>query len=386
MLVVFIVILILTLLGLCEGYRCSSSSISLIQHRNRSFHDNKKYSKGLTIAMSSSSSSSSPSSSSSSSSSSLSLPFLSKQRLELIGNLSLWYLISAFYNIYNKKALNILKLPYFIATIQMLAGCLIFIPLWLLNIREFPFKDVNELVDTVYSLKNVILFNTLTHMSGVIALGSGAVSFTQVVKASEPAFTALISAIFQNSYLNSKAYYSLLMVIIGVAISSANELTFSWYCLGAGIIANIFASFRGVYSKTALCGDEKCQMILSAENFYAVITFFSCFLLVPLMFIMEYNPIMTLAKSSSALDREGLYYTLASGILFYLYNEVSFKVLDKVHPVTHALANTFKRVVIILSSIWFFKTPLTIGGSIGSVLAVVGVTLYSLVTTKKADQ
>jgi solute carrier family 35 protein E1 len=69
-------------------------------------------------------------------------------------------------------------------------------------------------------------------------------------------------------------------------------------------------------------------------------------------------------------------------VLFYLYNEVSFKVLDKVHPVTHALANTFKRIVIILSSIIVFKNPISLGGAVGSSLALIGVTLYSLISSK----
>jgi solute carrier family 35 protein E1 len=268
----------------------------------------------------------------------------------------------------------------------MLSGVFIFIPLWILKIREYPFATKKELISTVDELKNVALFNTLTHIAGVIALGSGAVSFTQVVKASEPAFTAFISAVFQNSFLSLKAYAALFTVIIGVAISSANELTFSWYCLFAGIIANIFASARGVFSKSAMCGDEKCNIVLSAENFYAIITAMSCILLIPLMFIMEGHSILRILTECSSVEAEGLYYSITSGLLFYLYNELSFKVLDKVHPVTHALANTFKRIVIILSSIYFFKNNLTLGGGIGSILAIFGVTLYSLVTTKKTEK
>ena len=217
----------------------------------------------------------------------------------------------------------------------------------------------------------------------MIALGSGAVSFTQVVKAAEPASTALISALFQSSFLSMKAYLSLIPVIIGVALSSATELTFSWYCLSAGLIANIFASARGVFGKSAMCGKDRCSVILSAENFYATLTTMSTFMLIPLMIFFEGPSVYKFLTQPSVIQKEGLLYTVASGLLFYLYNEVSFKVLDQVHPVTHALANTFKRIVIILSSIIVFKNQLTVGGAIGSSLAVFGVTLYSLVSSKK---
>jgi solute carrier family 35 protein E1 len=267
----------------------------------------------------------------------------------------------------------------------MFAGFLIFLPLWLLNIRERPFINKDEFFETLQNLKVVALYNTLTHSAGVIALGSGAVSFTQVVKAAEPLTTAIISFLFQSSVLNIKAYLSLIPVIIGVALSSANELTFSWYCLIAGLIANLFASARGVFGKTAMCKQdtEKCSIMLSAENFYAVLTIMSSFMLIPLMIFFEGSKINQLLIKPTTMEIEGIVYTMISGLLFYLYNEVSFKVLNEVHPVTHALANTFKRIVIILSSILVFKNPITLGGMIGSSLAVFGVTLYSLVSSSK---
>jgi solute carrier family 35, member E1 len=64
--------------------------------------------------------------------------------------------------------------------------------------------------------------------------------------------------------------------------------------------------------------------------------------------------------------------------MFYLYNEVSFRALNKVHPITHAVANTTKRVVIILSSVLMFRNPMTPTGILGSAMAVAGVFLYSL--------
>ena len=74
-------------------------------------------------------------------------------------------------------------------------------------------------------------------------------------------------------------------------------------------------------------------------------------------------------------------YSFYSGLAFYLYNEASFLALDKLSPVTHSVANTLKRVVIIICSCIVFKTPMTLMGGIGSGIAVLGTLLYSL--TKK---
>ncbi len=70
--------------------------------------------------------------------------------------------------------------------------------------------------------------------------------------------------------------------------------------------------------------------------------------------------------------------SLLAGLFYYLYNEVAFLTLDKVAPVTHALGNTIKRVVIIIASVVVFGTTMTSQGILGSSIAIGGVLLYSL--------
>jgi solute carrier family 35 protein E1 len=67
-----------------------------------------------------------------------------------------------------------------------------------------------------------------------------------------------------------------------------------------------------------------------------------------------------------------------SGASYYAYNEVAFLALGKVNPVTHAVGNTIKRVVIIVASVVAFKTPMSTGSIVGSSVAIAGTLLYSL--------
>ena len=64
------------------------------------------------------------------------------------------------------------------------------------------------------------------------------------------------------------------------------------------------------------------------------------------------------------------------------YNEVAFLALSEVAPVTHAVGNTVKRVVIILASVVAFNTPITGLGALGSAIAITGTLLYSLAKSK----
>jgi len=81
-------------------------------------------------------------------------------------------------------------------------------------------------------------------------------------------------------------------------------------------------------------------------------------------------------KAGTGLD--AVKFSVFSGLAFYLYNEASFLALERLSPVTHSVANTLKRVVIIVASCIVFKTPITLLGSIGSGIAVAGTLLYSL--------
>lgn len=68
--------------------------------------------------------------------------------------------------------------------------------------------------------------------------------------------------------------------------------------------------------------------------------------------------------------KDVLVYSALSGLTFFLYNEASFLALDRLDAVSHSVANTLKRVVIIVASCIVFKTPMSLLGGIGSAVAV----------------
>ena len=68
-----------------------------------------------------------------------------------------------------------------------------------------------------------------------------------------------------------------------------------------------------------------------------------------------------------------------SHIIFLAPHHQSFLFTHtQVNPVTHAVGNTIKRVVIIVASVVAFKTPMSTGSIIGSSVAIAGTLMYSL--------
>merc|ERR1712232_850387 len=106
--------------------------------------------------------------------------------------------------------------------------------------------------------------------------------------------------------------------------------------------------------------------------------------LIPASFAVE-GPSAMIEGFMAALSDGGLKFILhfiGCGFFYYFYNEVAFLALGQLDPVSHAVSNTMKRVVIIITSIVVFRTPVTPLGVIGSSVAIGGTLLYSLAKNK----
>eukprot|EP00590_Aulacoseira_subarctica_P009129 CAMPEP_0172414714 /NCGR_PEP_ID=MMETSP1064-20121228/1349_1 /TAXON_ID=202472 /ORGANISM="Aulacoseira subarctica , Strain CCAP 1002/5" /LENGTH=389 /DNA_ID=CAMNT_0013151511 /DNA_START=43 /DNA_END=1212 /DNA_ORIENTATION=+ len=290
---------------------------------------------------------------------------------------ALWYLFNIGYNIYNKQALNVLDYPWTIATIQMATGIAYFLPLWLTGLRKAPKLSAADLK----TLFPIALCHTGVHVGAVIALGAGAVSFAHIVKASEPVVTCMMNAAFLGQFLSPLVYATLIPIIGGVAIASMKELSFTWLALGSAMLSNVSSAARGVFAKKTMSG-KKIGENLDAQNLYAVLTAMSTAILIPIMFAVEgtgfIGAFKKLVAAGDFTNKSLATFLALGGACYYAYNEVAFLALGKVNPVTHAVGNTVKRVVIIVASVIAFKTPMSRGSIVGSSIAIFGTLLYSL--------
>jgi solute carrier family 35 protein E1 len=264
--------------------------------------------------------------------------------------------------------------------VQLLVGVLFVVPLWLTGIRKAPALTTENWKE----LSPVGLWASLAHAFSVLALGAGAVSFGQIVKAGEPVFAAATNAVLLKDIDHPLVYAALLPIIAGVGLASLKELSFTWTALIAASLANQAAAFKNVVSKGVMA--KPWAKALGPQNTYAVVTILALLFTIPLVLIFDakeavsvYNQVIKAGTGGDVLK-----YSLFSGLTFYLYNEASFLALERLSPVTHSVANTLKRVVIIVASCIVFQTPMSLLGAIGSGIAVGGTLLYSLAKKRYA--
>ena len=285
----------------------------------------------------------------------------------------LWYFFTIVYNVSNKRVLNELPLPATVAFIQLVLGIPVFLPGWILKCPNFESVRNNLPV-----LCKISLMHALGNLATVISLGSGAVSFTHIIKASEPVFSAVISGVILGSYFPIPVYMTLIPIGCGVAMASMKELSFSWHGFCSGMASNFFYQMRIVMSKKELSGENNT---LSPANFFRVLTIISALLLFPISVAMEGYKIRNEWNTALArgMDTELFISNLiVSGVSYYCYNEVAFWILGSIHPITHAVGNTIKRVVIILASVLILKSPMHYYSVLGSTVAVLGTFMYSI--------
>uniref|UniRef100_A0A164UM35 Sugar phosphate transporter domain-containing protein n=1 Tax=Daucus carota subsp. sativus TaxID=79200 RepID=A0A164UM35_DAUCS len=228
----------------------------------------------------------------------------------------LWYLFNIYFNIYNKQVLKVYPYPVTVTAVQFAVGTVLVMFMWTSNLYRRPKISGAQLV----AILPLALVHTLGNLFTNMSLGKVAVSFTHTIKAMEPFFSVVLSAMF-------------------LAEESLDNITL-----------------------------------------FSIITIMSFFLLAPVAVFMEGVRFTPAYLQSAGLNVEQVYTrSLLAALCFHAYQQVSYMILQRVSPVTHSVGNCVKRVVVIVTSVLFFRTPVSPINSLGTGVALAGVFLYSRV-------
>lgn len=292
---------------------------------------------------------------------------------------ALWYLGNYYYNITNKLALNAAGgktgFPVTLSGLQLGVGAIYAIFLWLApDARQKPTVSLNDIV----KMLPVAFCFMGAHSASVFAMGMGAVSFAQIVKAAEPAFAAVLSQFVYGKKVSKAKWLCLPIVIGGVILASVKELDFAWSALISACIANMFAAVRGNENKKLMETEGLKERIGSVGNQFALTTILGFLMSIPLIIAKEgsrFGEFVELAKTSPAVWNN----LIASGLYFYAYNELATMTLKKTGAVTQSVANTAKRVIVIVGVALVLGESLSPLKLIGCSIGIGGVFLYSII-------
>ena len=289
----------------------------------------------------------------------------------------LWYLFNIYFNIYNKQVLKVLPSPITMTTVQFGVGSVIVLLMWTLNLHKRPKISSAQLL----AILPLAMVHTMGNLFTNMSLGKVAVSFSHTIKAMEPFFSVLLSAMFLGEMPTPWVVASLLPIAGGVALASMTEASFNWAGFWSAMASNVSFQSRNVLSKKFMVKKEES---LDNISLFSIITIMSFFLLAPVSFFVEGVRFTPAYLQSAGLNVQQIYVrSLLAAICFHAYQQVSYMILQRVSPVTHSVGNCVKRVVVIVTSVLFFRTPVSPINSIGTGVALAGVFLYSQVKRLK---
>ncbi|CBJ30945.1 Triose phosphate/phosphate translocator, non-green plastid, chloroplast precursor, putative [Ectocarpus siliculosus] len=416
---------------------------------------------------------------------------------QICGLFGLSYLCSMLFNINNKRALMLVPLPWTFAALNLSIGSVIALLSWSIKVAPWPRITRQDLAVLV----PMGFLHAVSHLTVVLGLGAGAVSFLQTVKAAEACFTALLSYLFLGQTMPLPVYLTLLPVVAGVALTCCGQgLRFSWVGLLSALVSHLpnamgnvlivknigpaaaaagrrrsslkteaspprsssasflrptaantaadpsFLSNPVARSASALANTraggeattrrrrESGLASLARGDTYRLLTVVGAALIIPAAAYMERDswprlwraamdataalvgrttsadgspPLLGEALLSAAGSggdsaaaaggrvsavaeaaveaaargqwAEAFRRAVLAGVSFNLFYDLTFRLLGQLHPVTHAVGNTIKRIVVIAAGAFAFGGDL--GGArgvLGSALAVIGVLGYSL--------
>ncbi|XP_020099420.1 phosphoenolpyruvate/phosphate translocator 2, chloroplastic-like isoform X2 [Ananas comosus] len=200
--------------------------------------------------------------------------------LQLGALLALWYLFNIYFNIYNKQVLKVFPYPITITTFQLAVGTVLILFMWGAKLYRRPVVSYSKLV----AILPLAIIHTFGNLFTNMSLGKVAVSFTHTIKALEPFFTIVLSALFLGELPTVWVLASLVPIVGGVALASFTEASFNWIGFWSAMASNLANQSRNVLSKKVMGKKEES---LDNINLFSIITIMSLFLTIPVMLLAE---------------------------------------------------------------------------------------------------
>ncbi|XP_076085964.1 solute carrier family 35 member E2A-like [Mytilus galloprovincialis] len=285
--------------------------------------------------------------------------------------LIIWYIFSAFTLFLNKYILSSLKGdPAVLGGMQMVMTTIF--GFMQMNLPSAFFKAVIREGKPPKFWENMILLGCMrfcTVFLGLVALKHVAVSLTETVKSSAPLLTCFISYAFIGEYTGMYTFMSLIPIMSGLALCSAYELSFNIKGFIAALATNLTDCLQNVYSKSLISG-EKYRYTPVELQFYTSMS--SLAVQIPACYFM-----IDMGSTSKTFDTFMFLAYVVDGICFHFQSLSAYVLMSYISPVTHSVANTVKRALLIWISILLFGNPMTFLSGLGTVSVTIGVLLYT---------
>ncbi|CAE6933361.1 PPT3 [Symbiodinium natans] len=267
------------------------------------------------------------------------------------------------YNVINKRLLLAHPHPLLITGVNLASSSVCAILCWVCGLIRWPGRMS---LDFYLRLFGLAIFHWGGMLFSNVSVSEVHISFTHTVKAAEPFFTALFTALLIGTWPSLRAWASLLLVIAGIVVASTAEISFTWTGFWAAMVSNFCVSLRTVLTKKSMDNH-----IMDPLNFMAHLQLSACLVSLPAALLFNVHAVRELAEDTMA-------WPLAAtiGPLVWIFNVASIIILVHTSTVVHSMVRSMRRPLLVLASIITFGTRITPLNAFGILITLLGALWY----------
>ena len=287
----------------------------------------------------------------------------------------MWYISSLSTLWLNKYLLSTLEINSNVVAFAQV-GMSIFCGKLYQQSHKVPEKQTNDKVCLsmqVHIIRDVLalaIVRACNVVMGLTALRYVAASFTETVKSSAPFFTVVLTYVMLRQKTTLVVTLSLVPIVLGLILCSLTEISFNLIGFLAAMTANCLDCVQNVMTKRLL---NRSYTVGTIQLYTSIIG--GCLQLPVALIAFFTTGIVSQAAPFGPMTVAAS--LVFDGFAFYLQSLFAYCVMQLVSPVSHSVANTAKRAILILMSIHHYGHPVLLSNWLGMLLILIGVFGYN---------
>lgn len=304
------------------------------------------------------------------------------EKVSIAVSIAGWFVFSLASLFFAKHVLHVYKINEGVFTLWQFGSSVAYGLIFTKVLRWRPLavltrRQMNAVIplSAAFLVKEVLKYASLARVS---------VNLVNTIRSLGPLFNVCLEFLFFRHRPQPSVLWSLLPIILGVALTSVDEIhsasgsgidiLISMLGFCAAVLSTAINNGQNIYSKI-LFGKERIdpvslQIYLSAISLL-IMSPFSLSQLIYHAFTSEAPTRHYFAPSLPVAAFMAL-----AGLVNFVASQLAFSTLNKISPLSYSVANTFKRVCIAVVAIFYFNEHLSPINFTGIAISIAGVFVY----------